>query len=250
MADVLTSITPTTEVEALNVMLQAIGEAPLPSTTDLSTLGGSDALLALSILRKSCRDVQTEKWRFNFEAGVEVLPSGLVAYGTQDYNVFKLPSGVLKWHQTSCLENQSIDLVERPSKVYEEAGESVQVLYDRAGNRDGVLQAAVYLDLTFGFNFHQMPETARNYVAVRSARQFAAQAMGSTTLVSLTEADEYAALRALKDDQGIVEHLNLFDTPEAIDMAGRRPRSRSRPGQRVNTTASNPSDPFASGGLY
>jgi hypothetical protein len=250
MADVLTSITPTTELEAVNVMLAAIGEAPLPSGTDLSTATASDVLLALQILRKSTRDVQTEKWRFNTEQGVEVLPSGLVAYGTSTLNVFKLPSGVLKWAQTSCTENQDLDLVERPSKVYTEGGEPVLILYDRGMNRDGIDKDAVYLDLTFVFNFTQLPETARNYIAVRSARQFASQAMGSTTLVSLTEQDEYAALRALKDDQGIVEQLNLFDTPESFDMQGRRPRNRARPGVRVNTSGTLSDVDDLTGGLF
>ena len=250
MADVITSINPLTELEAVNEMLSSVGEAPLPADTDLSAATAQDILLALQILRKTTRDVQTEGWRFNSEKGVALEPVGLVAYGSTTLGVFKVPAGVLKWKQTACQENQTIDLVERPSKVYREADEPVMVLYDRLANRDGVAQAAVYLDLVWGFNFTQMPEIVRTYAAVRSARLFAEKAMGSSTLSSFTEAHEYAALRALKDDQGEVEQLNLFNHPESYDARGRRPRPDARPGYSVTPAATSSTDGFSDGGLY
>ena len=258
MADVLTSIVPTTEVEAVNAMLAAIGEAPLPADTDLAAATGTDVLLALQILRKTTRDMLTEGWRFNTERGVEILPFDSFTYtttrGSAVLNTFRPPSGALKWKMTVCRENSGLDLIYRMSKAYRDtSGEMpapVALLYDRALNRDGALASAypaVFLDVTWACDFSLLPETARNYAAVRSARLFAAKSMGSTTLVSLTEEEEFAALRALKDDQGEVEQLNLFANPEAFDASGRRRLPSARPGTSVNP-GTGTAEPGGSGG--
>lgn len=256
MPDLITTIVPTTELEAVNAMLSAIGEAPLPDGTDLVAVDHADVQLALNLLRKSTRDVQTEGWRFNAERGVEVAPVALIGWtdsrGTvSSLNVFQLPSGVLRWTQTACSQNLGLDLISRPSKLYKVDGESLPVLYDRAKNRDGCEAAAypyVYLDLVYGFGFSDMPETARCYATVRAGRQLTQQGIGSPTLSAFSEQDERAALRALVRDQGEDEKLNLFETPEGDAYFGGRPNVNAGPSVTVapGTVGSLPTD----GGLY
>jgi len=55
-------LTPTTELEAVNVLLGAIGEAPI---SDLEALGNLYASQARDTLRAVSREVQTAGWWFN-----------------------------------------------------------------------------------------------------------------------------------------------------------------------------------------
>ena len=55
--------TPTTELEAVNIMLSTIGEAPVNNLDS----GLVDAETAETILKNVSRDVQSHGWNFNSE---------------------------------------------------------------------------------------------------------------------------------------------------------------------------------------
>jgi hypothetical protein len=232
MPNVITTIRPTTELEAVNSMLAAIGEAPLADGTNLATASQADIETALNILTNITRKVLSMGWRFNTEKGVQLSP--VAAHNWTDtngtvatLNIFKRPVDVLAWSQTSCPANAGIDLVERRSKGYQETGAAVMVLYDRYRNRDGPEASGhpyVYLDAVYAFDFEDMPETAREYVMVRSARKFSQEVLGSETLRGFTAQDEADAFRTLKRDQGLPVHLNMLHTAGATSILGRRPR--------------------------
>lgn len=241
MPSVITTIRPTTELEAVNEMLAAIGEAPLADATDLSTSTLGDVVMAIDILRGATRDCLTEGWQFNYETGVEVAPTSTITWVDTDgesteLNVFKKPVDVLAWDQTPCSENKQLDLIERVSKQYQEAAAVVPVLYDRAKNRDGAEETEhpyVYIDAVYAFDFAHLPQTARSFITIAAARRFVQKVLGSETLRSFTADDERMAYRALKRDQGLKEHLNMLNTAEAFDIHGRRPRYSGRASRRV-----------------
>ena len=57
-----TQITPTTELQAVNIMLSVIGEAPI------NTLAGStttDVSIAINLLNETSMSVQSMGWNFN-----------------------------------------------------------------------------------------------------------------------------------------------------------------------------------------
>ena len=57
-----TQITPTTELQAVNIMLSVIGEAPI------NTLAGStttDVSIAINLLNETSLSVQSMGWNFN-----------------------------------------------------------------------------------------------------------------------------------------------------------------------------------------
>ena len=60
-------MTATTELEAVNVMLAAIGEAPINSLTGTLPV---DARIAQTTLNETNKDVQSEGWHFNTEIDV------------------------------------------------------------------------------------------------------------------------------------------------------------------------------------
>lgn len=231
MPNVITTIRPTTELEAVNEMLAEVGESPLPAGTDLSTATQADIAVAINILRKTTRDVLAAGWRFNTEMGVQIAPTATYVWLDRSgvsttLNVFKCPVDRLSWRQTKCSDNASLDLVERPSKFYVEAALPVLVLYDRAKNRDGAqasLYPYVYLDLTYAFDFTMLPESARGFITMRAARSFSQQILGSGELRSFTQQDEAAAYRSLKRDQGLLNNINMLQTAGARNLLGRRP---------------------------
>jgi hypothetical protein len=58
------SLAPTTELEAVNTMLNTIGEAPVNTLVNMTSV---DASSALSILNSVNREVQSQGWFFNTE---------------------------------------------------------------------------------------------------------------------------------------------------------------------------------------
>ena len=65
------SLTPTTELEAVNTMLNTIGEAPVNTLVNMTSV---DALAALSVLQNVNRGVQVEGWFFNSEYDYPLVP--------------------------------------------------------------------------------------------------------------------------------------------------------------------------------
>ena len=66
-------MTATTELEAVNIMLAAIGEAPINSLTGTVPV---DVRLAQSTLNEVNKEVQSEGWSFNTEINVELTRDG------------------------------------------------------------------------------------------------------------------------------------------------------------------------------
>ena len=61
------AVAATTELESINIMLAAIGEAPINSLTGTLPV---DARLAQSTLTEVSKEVQSEGWSFNTEIDV------------------------------------------------------------------------------------------------------------------------------------------------------------------------------------
>jgi Tail tubular protein len=229
MGQQITNLAPTTETEAVNAMLSAIGEAPV---ADASTATQADVAMAYNLLKWTTRELQSVPWRFNSEDGVEIAATAQVTWADSLgqltlLNVFKLPTGLHQWRLTPCRQNGDLDLVERPGKQYTETGVAVPILYDRTRNRDGadaVTYPLVYIDVLYAFNFEVMPETARRYATVVAGRRFTQQVLGSDTLAGFQGKDEQLALRSLRRDQGVAEDLNMLDTADAVMITGGRPR--------------------------
>ena len=79
------AVAATTELEAVNIMLAAIAEAPINSLTGLLPV---DAVTAQSTLTEFNKEVQSEGWSFNTETDVTLTRDGS--------NQISLPSNVLR----------------------------------------------------------------------------------------------------------------------------------------------------------
>ena len=158
-----------TELEAVNIILQTIGEAEVTSIEDITI---EDAQMALSTLRQVSREFQSQGWHFNTDYDYELAVDG----------DSKIPVPTTAAH-VDPMPDENYDLVKRGD-----------FLYDRE-NRTFVFPASTSVDCTviWLLDFEDMPQTAREYVTYRAARRFAKNVMGDEATVQYSLQDEQQA---------------------------------------------------------
>ena len=163
----------TDELSAVNIMLGVIGESPINSLASIS--GVSDAVTALQVLNEISTTVQTEGWAFNTEKNWTFLPD---ATGT-----LALPDNILQVDPV----NTSLQVVQRGNRLYD------------LKNHTYTFTESLALDCVLLFEFNDLPQAARYYIAVRAARVFQARTVGADALNGFTKADEALARVAVKN---------------------------------------------------
>lgn len=185
------------ELEAVNRILAAIGEAPVESFATEETNTTSDAALALSTLREVAKAVQAEGWSWNTDKDVDLTKTGA--------NIFTLPATTLRAY-FSPEDYPDRQLVARGLRVY-----------------DRLLQTSRLPDLTTvrvhrlvrQLDWDELPHQAQEYVTVRAARIHAARFLNSDQVVGYTINDEQLARARLARDEAEVGNYNML-------WAGRR----------------------------
>lgn len=237
MASQITNLTFTTELEAVNSMLAAIGESPV---SDLTTSTHADLTMALNELRNATRELQSLPWKFNQEFGLAITP----VINNQAWNdpdgtaqvlgIYKPPANMSSFALSQISTQIGLDVVVRPSKVYVEGGNKVLVFYDRAKNRDGFPYSErqkLWLDVIWFFDFEQMPETARRSALTVAGKRFVKNTVGGERS-GFEDSDIQFALRELKRDQGEEDAYNILNDPSVSRALGGRWRDY---GTRIDT---------------
>ncbi len=181
MADTLT-----TELEAVNVMLGTIGEAPINS---LSGTLPADVSTAVAILKEVRRKVLSLGWWFNIDYGVQSTLDGS--------NNIVLATNVVRADLTYA--NPDIILVQRGVRLY------------NAKTQTYVFTQAPKLDLTYLLDWIELPEQARQYIMHRAARIFQARLVGAPELDQSASRDELIALAELKSADSDAANHNIFN---------------------------------------
>lgn len=197
-----TLLAPTTELEAINRMLGAIGQSPV-NTLEVS--GIPDVNRAVRFLRETLKDVSAMGWSWNTDRDytLSLDPSGYIA----------LPDGALEVDP----EDKTLPVVVRRNPVTAKLS-----LYDSEA-QTFVFKAAVPVKIIWGFPFEDIPQAARTYVAVSAARKFQAQLVSSNTLDLYNEKDEVRAWMLLMRGERRTRDTNVFrSNPEASRMLRRR----------------------------
>ena len=101
------AVAATTELEAINIMLAAIGEAPVSSLTGLLP---QDVAIAQSTLVETNRAVQSEGWSFNTEIDVTLTRNAS--------NEIDIPVDVLRV-DANIHQHPTIDPIQRELKLYD-----------------------------------------------------------------------------------------------------------------------------------
>jgi len=186
-------IEPMTELDAINLMLAAIGEAPVNS---IGT-GLSESRLAQIELENTSRFVQSIGWYFNTEDNYPLSPN--------NKGSIQVPRNTLK------VDPQNRRYVARNN-----------LLYDKV-KRTTVFEDTVLVTLVFGHGWDDLPETAKNYITIRAARRFQDNNVGSNTLHAFHANDEAEAELMLKTEELESGNYNLFANPQLQSMQSRSP---------------------------
>ena len=179
----------TTKLEAVNIMISVIGESPV------NTLSGTSVPVtvtqAVHALDETSKAIQSEGWHFNTEYDYPLVPDSVTKRIT-------LPVNTLKVDLDPEL-NTDTDAVQRGLK-----------LYDRKNHRDTWTKDLKAI-ITFELDFEELPEQFRHYIAVKSARIFAARFLGSREIEGFALRDEIEAkARAIESDSENADRT-IFD---------------------------------------
>lgn len=170
----------TTELEAINTMLSAVGSSPLNS---LAAPLGAEAAIAQNILTETRREVLQRGWVFNTDSKLEMLVDSSTSEVAVGENILRIDG--------SDGYNGSLDLVQRSGK-----------LWDRKNHTHTISEPKVTVDVTYLLNWADCPEVARRFMMVRAARVFADRIVGYNHQHRYTQVDEYQALADLREAEG------------------------------------------------
>ncbi len=192
------SISATTELEAVNIMLTNIGESPVSTLEDEDVV---DAGIAKNILASVNREIQSRGWWFNTDVNYKMICN------TKGEVV--LPLNTLKV-DTSGSHRLSHDLVQRGSK-----------LYDRK-NHTFLINETIEASLVVGLDFYDLPETAKRYIILRSARIFQERMLGAPSVSAFNEKDESLARAMLiSEDDEACDNNMLSDNLSTFQIINR-----------------------------
>ena len=169
------AVAATTELQCINIMLAAIGEAPINSLVGLLP---ADAVTAQSTLLEANKSIQSEGWSFNTEIDVTFTRDGS--------NQINLPTNILRI-DANVNHHPTIDPIQRGTK-----------LYDRQNNKyefdEDLICTVVYFR-----DFDEIPEPARHYINIQAARKFVDRIVSDQALRTYTLQDEQRARAILME---------------------------------------------------
>lgn len=196
-------LTPTTELDAVNVMLRTIGEIPLSTLEGIAFTDAADAqatLLAVS------RETQQVGWYFNRDENYEFTPAS-------DGQV-ELPPNVLSIRpatSSSGCRDQRKDIIPRAGKLFDRGSASYEFSEDDPP----------VVDVVWFYDFEQLPEAARRYITVAASVIFQTEKLGNDQLYVYTSKHATRALETLQEEERLYERnegANMFtDSHDVLD---------------------------------
>jgi hypothetical protein len=185
------SVTPgrTTLLDAVNVLLENIGEQPVSTLENQQIM---DARIAERTLLEFHKEGQIKGWSWNSEFNYEFVKNSTT-------NQITVPANVVSFS----------------TDPYYYAGRFQlrgQVVYDR-DKRTSTLEAAItslYADVIWLLPWDQAPEAYNRWVTIRSARVFASRVLGADSLIRYSVQDERDAQAALERVEQQVDQPNML----------------------------------------
>ena len=186
-----------TELDAINTMLTTIGESPVNSIS-AST---ADTRIAQLILQEVDRATQIKGWNWNTEKDVLLTRNGS--------NQIVLSANVVRV-DVSRREYPSVEVVQRGNKLWDKKNKTFTFTADLKGE-------VVYL-----LPFTDLPEQARYYIVVRSARLFQQRMIGDATGSAFSAEEETTAYMALNDSEDETADHNIFNNYDVAKVIAHR----------------------------
>ena len=173
-----TQLNTDTELSAVNSILGSIGQSPI-TAINLTNLQNPEIALVHNILMEVTKDVQNEGWHFNQEEHYKQSPDG--------NGNFLIPNNYLRFDVHEGLYDKTKDVVKRNGK-----------LYDKVEHTD-VFTSDLYFDITYLFDFEDIPSAIQRYIIARASVRAATQIVSNSDLVQLLQLEEAKTLASAKE---------------------------------------------------
>ncbi len=176
----------TTYLEAVNRILQMMGEAPVNSLAGQYGL----AQQAEEMLKDVSRKVQSDGWSFNTDYERDMTPDAITKEVAVGANVSRVVVDPYNY--------PSLDVVQRGSKLYDRRANSYQ--FDQAFKAD----------VTYMLEWEELPEHARQYIAVKAGRHLQESILGSSDLTRINLTVEAEARALFLEEETYVSQNNML----------------------------------------
>jgi hypothetical protein len=190
----------TSELDAINSILAAIGEAPINSLdADLPVA----AAVAKNTLAEISREVQSRGWWFNTEYDAVLPRSGDTTISLQPNTL------AVEFDESTRFD---FDPIQRGPKLYDRKSRSATFTKDLTASR-----------LVLGLPFEELPEVARRFITVRAARITHDRTIGEQQMHTFTAIAEQQAYQALVRESVRQDQPNMLKSPFVSRIARRIP---------------------------
>lgn len=166
-----------TKLEAINIILAGLGEAELEELTEPYP---ADIRQAFTTLDTVTKEIQLTAWHFNTETDYTLMPDVT--------GQIRIPNDV---HRIIS-KDPCCPYVLRNGKIFDEEKQTFNI------------NKKIKIDVVRIFPFENIPLSFRHYVAIRAARKFQNNVLGSNEIRAFQEQDELEArLVCLKEEQAV-----------------------------------------------
>ena len=169
------------ELPAINQILTSCGQAPV-TTLDQTN---PEVAIAYATLLQVSREVQSEGWTFNKEYHYQ--------FNKDNNNEILIPNNVIQIKLSENTQNMTYDAVRRQGK-----------LYDRQNHRYTWEYSPIECDVTWEFDWVDLPEPIQNYITARAATLVSGRIVGDD--------DQYTRLRAQEQEMRVL--ANEYETQQ------------------------------------
>lgn len=171
------------KLDAVNLMLASIGQSPVNTLTGTLPVDVNKAVRALD---SALREVLTQGWSFNTDYDYELVPDGT--------DRIAIPAAAMQVDPS-----HGEDYTPR----YDATAPAGMFLYNR-DEQSFTFNRNIEVNIVWSYEFEQIPQHARQYVAMKAARKFQSGIMASAVLHQFTrddEAEAYATFRRVEKRQ-------------------------------------------------
>lgn len=176
----------TTFLEAVNRVLQMMGEAPV------NGLDGQYGLAqqAQTMLDEISRRIQSEGWSFNTDFETTLMRDAVTNEITVGANVSKIVVDPYLY--------TDVDVVQRGSRLYDRRSNSYSFDVD------------LKVDITYILEWEELPEYAREYITTKAGRHLQEAILGSADLTRINMAAEAEARSAFLEQETTTSQPNML----------------------------------------
>lgn len=171
-------------LDAVNVLLQMIGESPLEADEDYNEV--LEARIALSVINEAKREILADSWDVNTDKEY-IFPVSTDGKIPIPFNVLSISS-------------QDGDLIVRSWLMYSKS------------KRTNYFEEAVTVNVIWDIPFNDLTHALRNYITISAARKFQARQIMDKTVYAYSEADEGRARVIAKREDGRTSKPNLYNS--------------------------------------